>query len=201
VPLTIGPLVAAIGLILMAMAPRHASLVTGFLPGITVLGLGMAITVAPLTTTVMNSADVAHSGAASGVNNAVARVAGLVAIAGFGIVVAQAFETRMFGRLEKLALPTDANAAVVHALPRMAGVDVNGIQSLPTNRRGDVRDALDASFSGAYRLAMLGCAALALVAGGIGVGTTGRARGGRATRAPSSPSTSRLSSSEYPAST
>src|SRR5215831_15228874 len=200
-PLTVGPLVAAGGLMLMAMAPRDSSLVTGFLPGITVLGLGMAITVAPLTTTVMNSADVAHSGAASGVNNAVARVAGLVAIAGFGILVAHTFETRMFGRLEQLALPTDANAAVVHALPRMAGVDVNGIQSLPANRRGDVRSALDASFSGAYRLAMFGCAALALVAGGIGVGTTGRARSGRATRARSSPSTSRLSSSEYPAST
>src|SRR5262249_2423130 len=157
--------------------------------------------VAPLTTTVMNSADVAHSGAASGVNNAVARVAGLIAIAGFGILVAHAFETRMFGRLEQLALPADANAAVVHELPRMAGGDVNAIQPLPANRRGEVRDALDASFSAAFRLAMFGCAGLALVAGGIGVGTTGRTRRGRANRAPSSPSTSRLSSSEHPAST
>jgi EmrB/QacA subfamily drug resistance transporter len=172
VPLTIGPVIAAVGLALFALAPRDGSLARSTLPGVAILGLGMAITVAPLTTTVMDSADIAHSGAASGVNNAVARIAGLIAIAGFGIFVAKTFETRMHDRLEQLALPADAHAAVVREFPKMAGVDVNTIQSVPDARRRDVRDALDASFAAAFRLAMFGTAVLALIAAGVGANTS-----------------------------
>jgi hypothetical protein len=128
----------------------------------------MAITVAPLTTTVMNSADVAHSGAASGVNNAVARIAGLIAIAGFGILVAHTFETRVGPRIQRLELPAEANAAVARELPKMAGANVSAIESVPANRRDALRDALDASFASAFRLAMLGTAALAVIAAMIG---------------------------------
>ncbi|MBW8484415.1 MFS transporter [Actinomadura parmotrematis] len=81
VPMTAGPLVAACGLALMALARPGASYWTGVLPGVVVFGLGMALTVAPLTSTVMASVDEAHAGAASGTNNAVSRLANLLAVA------------------------------------------------------------------------------------------------------------------------
>jgi EmrB/QacA subfamily drug resistance transporter len=80
-PMTIGPLVAGAGLALLVRAVPGASYLTGILPGIAVFGLGMAITVAPLTSTVMASVEEQHVGAASGVNNAVSRIASLLAVA------------------------------------------------------------------------------------------------------------------------
>jgi len=79
-PLTVGPLIAAIGLAAFALPARDRYVVALSLLAVIILGVGMAITVAPLTTTVMESVSSEHSGVASGVNNAVARVAGLIAI-------------------------------------------------------------------------------------------------------------------------
>jgi len=80
-PMTLGPLVAAGGLLLLTRVVPGASYVTGVLPGVVVFGLGLALTVAPLTATVLAAAPGEHAGVASGVNNAVARVAGLLAVA------------------------------------------------------------------------------------------------------------------------
>jgi EmrB/QacA subfamily drug resistance transporter len=185
VPLTAGPIVAAIGLALFALSPHDGSLMRSTLPAVAVLGLGMAITVAPLTTTVMDAADVAHSGAASGVNNAVARIAGLIAIAGFGIFVAHSFETRVLPRIHELGLPAEANAAVVRELPKMAGIDVGSLQSVPANAHDALRNALDTSFASAFRLAMFGTAALAVIAALIGANIgelRGQPRGATAER-------------------
>src|SRR5437764_11897723 len=91
VPLIIGPSLAAGGFLLFALPAEIHNYWTSFLPAIIVLGFGMTITVAPLTTTVMNSVRQNQSGIASGVNNAVSRTAGLLAIAIFGIVMLHTF--------------------------------------------------------------------------------------------------------------
>jgi hypothetical protein len=163
-PLTIGPAIAAIGLAIFAVSPADGRFVVSVLPGILVLGIGMAITVAPLTTTVMDSVDGAHSGVASGVNNAVARVAGLIAIAIFGVFSSRSFESRVRPEVERLALPANARAAVDRELPKMAGAELDSIPSLAPDRRAAVRSAVDQSFAGVFRLSLLGCAALAVAA-------------------------------------
>jgi Na+/melibiose symporter-like transporter len=86
-PMTIGTATCCVGLLLMTRVGAHASYVADVLPAVTVFGLGLSLTVAPLTATVLASADVRHAGVASGVNNAVARAAGLLAVAGLPAVV------------------------------------------------------------------------------------------------------------------
>jgi EmrB/QacA subfamily drug resistance transporter len=80
-PMTIGPLVAGAGLALLVRAVPGASYLSGVLPGVAVFGLGMAITVAPLTSAVLASVEEEHVGAASGANNAISRIASLLAVA------------------------------------------------------------------------------------------------------------------------
>lgn len=182
-PLTAGPIVVAIGFGLFAFSPHGGSLMVSVLPSIVIIGLGMAITVAPLTTTVMNSADERHAGAASGVNNAVSRVAGLIAIAVFGLFTVHTFETRMSARVERLHLAADAKAAVERELPKLAGIQVDSIPSLTGPQRAEVHAAVDASFAAAFRLAMIGCALLATAAAASGAAIPPPARASRA-RAP-----------------
>ena len=94
-PLIVGPLIATVGFILFAVPSVGDSYWRTFFPAIVVLGFGMAVTVAPLTTVVMNSVDQDRVGTASGINNAVARVASVLAIAILGIVMVKAFSIRL----------------------------------------------------------------------------------------------------------
>ena len=80
-PMTAGPLIAAGGALLLLRVGQHASYLTRVLPAVVVFGLGLSLIVAPLTTTVLAAAATRHAGVASGVNNAVARAAGLLAVA------------------------------------------------------------------------------------------------------------------------
>ncbi|MDB5058746.1 MAG: family efflux transporter permease subunit, partial [Chloroflexi bacterium] len=110
-PLTIGPIIAAVGFFLLSL-PRGGNYWTDVFPGVLVLGLGMAVTVAPLTTAVMGAVDPRHSGVASGVNNAVSRAAGLLAIAVLGIVVANYFSSGLDHRLNAIQLAPAARHAL-----------------------------------------------------------------------------------------
>jgi hypothetical protein len=148
---------------------RDASVLAVTLLAIVVIGTGMAITVAPLTTTVMESVSSEHSGVASGVNNAVARTAGLIAIAVFGVMISGMFYSRTTSRLDALPLSAEARAAVRTELPKLAGADVSSLRSLASEQKVAVRAAIDASFTRAFRAAMIVAALLAVAAALVGL--------------------------------
>src|SRR6185312_8153110 len=91
----IGPLVSALGLVLMLGIDANLNYLTDLLPALLIFSLGLSATVAPLTATVLADADESNAGIASGVNNAIARVAGLVAIAAVGAVVSATFASKL----------------------------------------------------------------------------------------------------------
>jgi EmrB/QacA subfamily drug resistance transporter len=171
VPLTIGPLVAALGLALYAW-PGHdvSSYWTTFFPAVIVLGIGMAITVAPLTTTVMGAVEPDHAGAASGVNNTVARVAGLLAIAVLGVVLARTFDAGVRPPIERLGLDGATMAELSRELPKMGGADLEAVHVAPRERAA-LRLAIDDAFLAAFRLVMIGAAVLAIGAAMCGMAT------------------------------
>ena len=107
-----GPLVAAAGLAWFIRMPAQVDYAVDVLPGLLVFSLGLAMTVAPLTMTVLADADEHNAGIASGINNAVARVAGLLAIAALGAVVAATFASSMDGALGERALSPAAQRVV-----------------------------------------------------------------------------------------
>jgi EmrB/QacA subfamily drug resistance transporter len=162
IPLTIGPIVAAAGLALYARPGVGGSYWTTFFPAIAVLGFGLAIVVAPLTTTAMTAVETQHAGVGSGVNNAVARVAGLVAIAVFGIALVRSFNARVNPALDQLRLPAAERAVVNRELPKLAGAEIDA--TLEPAQRAGTRRAIDDAFVSAFRLVMIGIAVLALAA-------------------------------------
>jgi EmrB/QacA subfamily drug resistance transporter len=157
-----GPLVAGVGLLLLLMVDEHAHYVTQVLPGVTVFALGLAMTVAPLTATVLGAVESTHSGVASGVNNAVARVAGLVAIAAVGAVVASQFASNVQRQLPRSPGSPAYNVAVQHAKTKPLVVDTAGFA--PADR-AQAHQALVSASIDSYRLAILIAASLAILSG------------------------------------
>jgi hypothetical protein len=129
----------------------------------------MGVTVAPLTTTVMTAAGRTHAGVASGVNNAVARIGGLVAIALLGVILSRSFESRVTPKLESIPLSATARFEIQRELPKMAGMKLDSLPSITSSERGQVRSAVETSFVGSYRVVMLLVAGLAAAAALIGL--------------------------------
>jgi EmrB/QacA subfamily drug resistance transporter len=155
-----GPLVAALGLTLMLRLDAELSYWTDLLPALLIFATGLSMTVAPLTTTVLADADERNAGIASGVNNAIARVAGLLGVAALGAVVAAQFSHDLDRRLADRPLDARARAAVADAKARtFAAPD-------PAVAGRDVADAARASSVHAFHVGM-GIAAALLAAGGV----------------------------------
>ena len=153
-----GPIVAGAGLLLFARAGAHPQYATVILPGVIVFGLGLAATVAPLTATVLSSVPPGHSGLASGANNAVARIAGLLAIAAVGAAVSAGFAARLDRDLVHRRLTPKAHAAVKAARTKPL---VTNEPSVPAT----VHEALVDASVHAFRLGMEIAAALAALGG------------------------------------
>jgi len=157
IPLIVGPAVAAIGFASFILPGVDGSYwKTFFLPMI-VLGTGMAISVAPLTTTVMNSVAETRAGVASGINNAVSRVAGLLAIAVFGIIMLQAFNHALDTNLS--GLPSPIRQSLDQQRTKLAATDLP--QNIAPATRVQMRGAIDRSFVVGFQAVMFTGALLA----------------------------------------
>jgi EmrB/QacA subfamily drug resistance transporter len=167
-PLIAGPLIAAIGFALYARPSIGGTYWTTFFPAILTLGLGMSISVAPLTTTVMNSVGENYAGTASGINNAVSRVAGLLAVAVFGLLLTVVFDHALERRLETLHLATAEREQIESQKSRLAAAETDNEQS---------RAAIKASFVAGFRAVLWTAVVLALASSLTAAGMiTGRAK-------------------------
>src|SRR6266849_3267444 len=165
VPLVIGPLIAAAGFALFAVPSTGPSYWKAFFPAVVALGFGMAVTVAPLTTVVMSSVDQDHAGAASGINNAVARVAGVLAIAIFGIVMVSAFGFTLKHELANLGLSSDVLHEIQSKMIKLAGLELPS--NLDARTSVAIRTAINQAFVFGFRLIMLICVGLATASGAV----------------------------------
>jgi len=164
-PLVIGPLIAATGFVLFAVPSVGVNYWKGFFPAFVVLGLGMAISVAPLTTVVMSSVDQGRSGAASGTNNAVARVAGVLAVALLGIAMVKLFSFSLHRSLTDGVLPPGILQYVQSNAIKLAGLDLPS--DLDSAVAAVIRSSISQAFVFGFRILMLACAALALASAGV----------------------------------
>jgi EmrB/QacA subfamily drug resistance transporter len=161
-PLTVGPIIAAGGFALLAWPGIGGAYWRTFLPGILVLGLGMAISVAPLTTTVMNSVPRAAAGSASGINNAVSRTAGLLAIAVLGVVMLHVFDRDFEPRLRAMDLPQQVRDAIDRERHKLTAAALP--PALSPEQRAAVKDHIVSSYVAGFRAVMLTSAGLAFAA-------------------------------------
>jgi EmrB/QacA subfamily drug resistance transporter len=159
-PLTIGPMIAAVGFAAFALAGPVANYWTTFFPAIIILGLGMAISVAPLTTTVMGAVPEHQAGVASGINNAVSRMAGLFAIAIFGVVMLLTFSRSLDRQLAQITIADDVRRSLAVQRVKLAGLELPANINDETKRQ--LEHAVTGSFVSAFRLIMWLAAALAL---------------------------------------
>ncbi|HYS11835.1 MAG TPA: MFS transporter [Burkholderiaceae bacterium] len=163
-PLVIGPVIAACGFALFALPGVEegaGSYWRTFFPAVVVLGIGMTVTVAPLTTTVMNSMSRDQAGVASGINNAVSRVAALLAIAVLGLILAWAFDASLQQHVQDAGASAQVVAQLQAQRDKLAGAEIP--QGLDPALAAALKHAVQLAFVAGFRWVMLVSAALALV--------------------------------------
>jgi EmrB/QacA subfamily drug resistance transporter len=159
-PLIVGPLISAVGFALFTVPSVGASYWKAFFPAFVVLGLGLAVSVAPLTTVVMTSVGQDRAGTASGINNAVARVASLLAIAILGIVTVKVFSFSLDRSLASRPLPPGILHYIESNEIKLAGLDLpSGLEPEITV---EIRALISGAFIYAFRIVMLICSGLSL---------------------------------------
>jgi len=148
-PLVIGPVIVAIGYALFALPGTGGSYWTTFFPAVMVMSLGMVTSVAPLTTTVMTSVAERHAGVASGINNAVSRLASLLAVAALGVVMLSVFNHNLDRRLASIPLPPEARQQIDSQQTKLAAAEIPA--SLDPQTKEAIRQSLNESFVAGFR--------------------------------------------------
>ena len=164
-PLIIGPVITAAGFILFAMPSLGGRYWTSFFPAFVVLGLGLAVSVAPLTTVVMGSVEQDKAGTASGINNAVARVAGVLAIAILGVAMVKAFSHNLQQAFAGMQIAPDGRRAIQSNLVKLAAIQVPA--QLDATTQATLRLAIARAFVFGFRLIVLICAGLSVASAGV----------------------------------
>jgi EmrB/QacA subfamily drug resistance transporter len=160
-PLIFGPIVASLGFVLFAVPSVGGTYWSTFFPGFLILGFGIAITVAPLTAVVMGAVDQDLAGTASGINNAVARVAGLLAVAVIGVALVAAFRYRLDLQIANVPLTAEAHKQIEADTIHLAAMSVPAELGEPA--RSLVSASIRTSFVFAFRIVMAICAVLGLI--------------------------------------
>jgi len=163
--LMLGPAIAAVGFGLFAVPDIGGSYWTTFFPPMAVLGFGMAVSVAPLTTTVMRGAEDRYAGVASGVNNATARVAGMLAVALLGSVAVGVFGRALDQRLDRLQLSSEVRSALQGEVPKLTEAAVP--ENVEPGERPVLERALHESFVRSFKVVSLIAAALAALSAAV----------------------------------
>ena len=159
-PLMVGPTIAAIGFAVFAVPGIGGSYWTTFFPAVVVVGVGMAISVAPLTTTVMGAVKTSQAGVASGINNAVSRTSGLLSIAMLSICVLSAFNHGLDRRLAMLKIPPEVQQMLNSQRTKLAGAEIP--PGLSNEVSALLRRAIAESYVDSFRLVMVIAVGLAL---------------------------------------
>jgi hypothetical protein len=160
-PLIFGNIIQALGYVLFALLEGGGNYFYTFFPGMFVLGLGLALSVAPLTTAVMNAVDTAFSGTASGINNAVSRVSGLVAIAILGLIMLFLFSSGMDAGMHIQSIPQEVQEAFKGEYINLANAEMPiGIAPEIEER---LKNLVELSYVSSFNILMYIAAALSLL--------------------------------------
>jgi EmrB/QacA subfamily drug resistance transporter len=163
-PMCTGPIVGGIGLLMLMRVGSDPGYVAEVLPGLVVFGLGLAATVAPLTATVLDSVEERHMGVASGANNGISRVAGLLAIAVLGAVISGSFSSTLDEKLGDRPLDPPAARAVEEAKEKPLAVPAT--DGLPSAEASRIEEASADASASAFHLSML-IGGLLMILGGV----------------------------------
>lgn len=163
-PIIAGTFLAGVGCLLFTRPDIGGSYWTTFFPAIVTLGVGMAVTISPLTTAVMSSVNMEHSGIASAINNTVGRIAGLLSIAILGVFALSTFNNNLDRELAVMNLQPDTVQAIDSQRIKLAAIDIP--EDLPAGTKIELRRVISESFLGTFRTMMEISAAL-LFAGSI----------------------------------
>jgi MFS family permease len=160
-PLVVASLAAAVSFLLFALpGAEHGSYWTSFFPAMVVQGFGMALVITPLTAVALGSVEGEHSGVASGVNNAAARVAGLLAVAVLGVFVYGAFSANLDARLEGMNLSSEVRSEMEAAKAHLGAAEAP--EGVDAGTAAQIERAVDEAFVAGFRAVMLVSAGLAL---------------------------------------
>ena len=150
-PMIIGPLIVSLGMAYIAFSGMRANYFIQFMPGLILFGIGMSIVIAPLTKSAL-AVEEKLSGSASGVNNAVARIAGLLAVALLGAVIALIFNLKLTSSLQNSSLSGDSQQVILSQKSKLMAIDIP--TTFSSQERSEVSQALDNSFLYGFRWIM-----------------------------------------------